>query len=230
MQSAVSADSPSSSSQKTVDATRHARAFSPFSSSSLKTGTNAADERRVGHERAHEVRHLERDREGVDLALDAEVAARDDLADEAEDAREAGRDAEDRRRGREVAPADDGIGVVHARDRIWSGPAFSTPLVPSIRPRSGSFSVYAEHSPAEEACPDGRAPARRERPLPLDRAHAHAQARTPRWKRATRTPSRPRTAISCAGSTAPSRAARSTGTPLRAASRRRHASSLPASG
>ena len=28
-------------SQKTVDATRQARAFSPFSSSSLKTGTNA---------------------------------------------------------------------------------------------------------------------------------------------------------------------------------------------
>ena len=43
MQSAVRPERPSSSSQKTVDATRHARAFSPFSSSSLKTGTNAAE-------------------------------------------------------------------------------------------------------------------------------------------------------------------------------------------
>ena len=43
MQNAVTPERPSNSSQKTVDATRHARAFSPFSSSSLKTGTNAAD-------------------------------------------------------------------------------------------------------------------------------------------------------------------------------------------
>ena len=32
---------PSSRSQNSVDATRHARFFSPFSRSSLKTGTNA---------------------------------------------------------------------------------------------------------------------------------------------------------------------------------------------
>ena len=38
---AVSAPRPSSSSQNRVDATRHARLRSPFSSSSLKTGTNA---------------------------------------------------------------------------------------------------------------------------------------------------------------------------------------------
>ena len=41
MKSAVSAPSPSSISQKSVDATRQARLRSPFSSSSLKTGTNA---------------------------------------------------------------------------------------------------------------------------------------------------------------------------------------------
>ena len=34
---------PSSTSQKTVDATRQARSALPFSSSSLKTGTNAAE-------------------------------------------------------------------------------------------------------------------------------------------------------------------------------------------
>ena len=41
MKSAVSAPRPSSISQKSVEATRHARFRSPFSSSSLKTGTNA---------------------------------------------------------------------------------------------------------------------------------------------------------------------------------------------
>ena len=41
MKRAVSAPSPSSISQKRVDATRQARLRSPFSSSSLKTGTNA---------------------------------------------------------------------------------------------------------------------------------------------------------------------------------------------
>ena len=80
-------------------------------------GDERRRERRVGDERPHEVRHLEGDREGVDLALDAEVAARDDLADEAEDARQPGRDAEDRRRGREVAAPHDGIGGAHAGDQ-----------------------------------------------------------------------------------------------------------------
>ena len=41
MKSAVSPPSPSSISQKRLDATRQARLRSPFSSSSLKTGTNA---------------------------------------------------------------------------------------------------------------------------------------------------------------------------------------------
>ena len=41
MKSAVSAARPSSISQKRLEATRHARFRSPFSSRSLKTGTNA---------------------------------------------------------------------------------------------------------------------------------------------------------------------------------------------
>ena len=41
MKSAVSPPRPSSTSQKRLDATRQARLRSPFSSSSLKTGTNA---------------------------------------------------------------------------------------------------------------------------------------------------------------------------------------------
>ena len=43
MKSASGAVSPSSISQKRLDATRHARLRSPFSSSSLKTGTNAEE-------------------------------------------------------------------------------------------------------------------------------------------------------------------------------------------
>jgi hypothetical protein len=43
MNSAVTAPRPSSKSQKRLDATRQARARSPFSSSSLKTGTNAEE-------------------------------------------------------------------------------------------------------------------------------------------------------------------------------------------
>ena len=41
MKSAVTPPPTSRKSQKMVEATRQARAFSPFSSSSLKTGTNA---------------------------------------------------------------------------------------------------------------------------------------------------------------------------------------------
>ena len=43
MKSAVSAPSPSSISQKRLEATRQARLRSPFSSSSLKTGTKAEE-------------------------------------------------------------------------------------------------------------------------------------------------------------------------------------------
>ncbi len=61
-------------------------------------------QRRVCDERADEVRDLERDRERVDLALDAEVAARDDLAHEAGEPRQAGGDAEDGCGRRQAAP------------------------------------------------------------------------------------------------------------------------------
>jgi hypothetical protein len=55
-------------------------------------------ERSVRDERADEVRHLEGDRERVDLPSGAEVVRGHDLADEAEDARDAGGDREDRSR------------------------------------------------------------------------------------------------------------------------------------
>ena len=104
-------------------------------------GNEGGGERGVGDERAEEVRHLEGDREGVDLAGGAEVVRRDDLADEAEDAREPGGEREDRRRPGE-SPA--GGPLLHAgeyrngarRDRSlrdgspWSAlvPETSSPL------------------------------------------------------------------------------------------------------
>ena len=57
----------------------------------------------VGDERPHRVRNEERDLEGVDLAVDAEVVLGHDLAEEAEHARDAGREREDRRRPGEPA-------------------------------------------------------------------------------------------------------------------------------
>ena len=57
------------------------------SSSSEKTGTNAARERGVGDERADQVRDLEGERERRGRAGRAEVRAGDDLADQAGDAR-----------------------------------------------------------------------------------------------------------------------------------------------
>ncbi len=55
-------------------------------------------ERCIGDERTHEIRQLEGDGEGVDPPCRTEVVGRDHLADEAENAREPGCDAEDRRR------------------------------------------------------------------------------------------------------------------------------------
>src|SRR6266550_1384144 len=55
-------------------------------------------ERSVCDERAHEVRHLERDGEGVDLSFDAEVPPHDDLPDETQNPGKARCEREDRRR------------------------------------------------------------------------------------------------------------------------------------
>jgi hypothetical protein len=63
-----------------------------------------AGERGVRHERTHEVRDLEGDREGVDPAPAAEVVRGDALADETEHPGEPGRDREDRGRARQPGP------------------------------------------------------------------------------------------------------------------------------
>src|SRR4029453_15166316 len=84
-------------------------------------------ERGVRDERADEVRHLEGDRECVDLPRGAEVVRRNDFAHEAENPREPGGEREERRRPGE-SPA--GGALLHAseyrngtrRDRsLWDG-------------------------------------------------------------------------------------------------------------
>ena len=93
----------SRTSQKIVDATRHARARSPFSSSSLKTGTKApesawsatSERTRFGIWKATVKALIFPAAPNVDAAID--------LANEPEHAREAGRGAEDRGRPRKAA-------------------------------------------------------------------------------------------------------------------------------
>ena len=105
MKTAVIALRASSISQKSVEATRQARARSPFSSSSLKTGTKAP----VKAASATSARI----RFGIWNATvnaligprGAEVVRDHDLANEPEHAREAGCEREDRRRPGEPAGA-----------------------------------------------------------------------------------------------------------------------------
>ena len=103
MQNAVSPPRPSRKSQNRVDATRQARRLLALLEQLGEDRDERRRERRVGDERPEQVRNLERDREGVDLARGAEVVGRDDLADEAEHAREARGGGKQRRRPREPA-------------------------------------------------------------------------------------------------------------------------------
>ena len=74
MKRAVSAVRPSRSRKKRLDATRQARGPLALLEQLAEDGDERGRERGVRDERPHEVRNLEGDREGVDRALDAEVA------------------------------------------------------------------------------------------------------------------------------------------------------------
>ena len=78
-----------------VEARRNASRLLPASSCSVKTGHERALQSGVGEQAADQVRDLEGDRERRHRRADAEVARGDDLADQADDARGAGRDAEE---------------------------------------------------------------------------------------------------------------------------------------
>src|SRR5207237_2566513 len=101
----------------------------------------------VGDERAHRVRDEERDLERVDRADDAEVAARDHLADEPEHPREPRREREDRRRTREPAAF---RGLLHGGEYDCDTRRNSLWYHPRAR-RCGPFHAYAEHQATEEA-------------------------------------------------------------------------------
>ena len=89
---------PSSIRKKTLEATRQARLRSPFSSSSVKTGTNADESAASATSARIRFGTWKATVKALILPGRAEVVGGDDLADEAEDARDAGRGAEDRRR------------------------------------------------------------------------------------------------------------------------------------
>ena len=96
-------------------------------------------ERGIRDERADEVRHLEGDRERVDLAGGAEVVGGDDLADQAQDAGKACRDREDRGLPREP-PAARGPLLYAAQGPLIHAASIGTPSVEAARsacPRSG---------------------------------------------------------------------------------------------
>src|SRR5438309_75986 len=125
-------------------------------------------QRRVRDEGACEVRHLERDRERVDLPGRAEVIRGDDLADETEDAGDPGGEREDRRRPGEPAAG----ALIHAAE-YREGTLWYHPAARELR----AFSRDAEHPPTEEARPHGREAAAREPALSLDRENAGEAAR-----------------------------------------------------
>src|SRR3954452_15968361 len=126
MKSAVRPPRPSSTSQKRLEATRHARFRSPLTRSSLKTGTNA-DDRAASATSARTVFGI---RNATSKALIAPTVPKyeratisrtmprlrerplAELRDESEEAREAGGEGEDRRGAGEPPPAtcDDGRG------------------------------------------------------------------------------------------------------------------------
>ena len=110
-------------------------------------GDERRRQRSVGDERAHGVRDQERDLERVDRADGAEVVARDDLADEAEDAREAGGEREDRRRPRQPPAAGRGL-LVHGAS---IGTRSAVAGCPRVRSRTCPFGPVDRRSQRPEA-------------------------------------------------------------------------------
>ena len=140
----------------------------PFLEQLAEDGHERGRERGVRDERAHEVRDLEGDGEGVDRAARAEVVRGHDLAEQPEHAREPGRGREDRGRPREppvpwlARPRSEYRNGVSRDGRAETS---SARILRARRVRA--FLRDAEHSATEKARPDRRAPARGEPPLPL---------------------------------------------------------------
>ena len=103
IRSPVSAPRTMSTSQKSVEATRQARARCSFSSSSLNTGTKAAPSAASAASARTRFGTWKATVNALIVALDAEGAARDDLAQETEDARDSG-DGRGENRGRPGEP------------------------------------------------------------------------------------------------------------------------------
>ena len=168
MKSAVTPPRTRRMSQKSVDATRQARARSPFSSSSLKTGTNAPESAASATSA--------RTRFGIWNATvnaligprDAEVVGGDHLADEAEHAREPGR--EPRRSPSSARAAVRWALASSTAASIGGDRAVSQwRLLPSRAPAGrGHFLDMANIKQQKKRVRIAGAPAAREPPLPLD--------------------------------------------------------------
>ena len=220
MKSAVSARrARAASARRGVEATRHARLRSPFSSSSLKTGTNADESAAsatsartrfgiwkaivnalIGPRRRSSRRRRSRGRGR------ARARARSRARRSRSRRRAAGRPRRRRgvgRRGRPLVAGPSSCGGVVVRlepnARAAGGTTGYGLCYPRPRPPdAGIFSRYAEHQAAEEARPHRRRAAAREPALPLDDQDADEAARGGRRGRRRRRGRRPSTGASSA--------------------------------
>ncbi len=230
MKRIVALPSPTRIIQKSVEAIRQARARSPFSRSSLKTGTNAEESAASATSAAHGVRDQEGDLERVDGATDAEVISAT-ISRASPSTRES-----------PVAPAKIAVDQARrlggggspgaARSGSSTGPSIGQRPEAAVsgrilRPRDAGVSPYAEHQSAK--APREIPPASGTRTCAIARRRRLSSSASSRlWPRATRTALQRSTASSSSFSTRPRRSARSTRTRPRARSPRPPGSS-PAS-
>ena len=208
------------------------RAGACCSSSSVKTGTKAALERRVGDQRAEQVRHLEGDRERRGRARACRSSCAATISrDQPGDPREAGGDREDRgvardpaaRRGRRARSARS-LGAaaswsvsLDARGPLLVGAGPSRPRRLSRPPR------LARRRHGQHPLPEEAHPARRARALENRRYTSTIKTYFRRLEAAVAAGDdddapTPSTAASSRRSTRPSSAARCTATPAPARS------------
>ena len=151
----VTAERPTNDSQKTLDATRHARSRSPRCSRSLKTGTNAAPSAESATSARTRFGTWNATVNALIDSLHAEERRRDDLAQHAHDPAETGRDREQRGRDRQATPRGGlerrgGVGLGH-RARIGTRPAGPGLATGRERPDRARFRGGARPSRASRA-------------------------------------------------------------------------------
>ena len=187
MKSAVTPPRTSSVSQKSVDATRHARCRSPFSSSSLNTGTNAPESAAS----ARSARTTFGMRIATVNALMSPVTPKK-YALTISRTRPSTREIPSRARRRPSSARSGGCcGRARRRLRMSVSSPSRAAILPVgsatiARPAAAGIFSNGEHQATEEARPDPGAAADREPPLPIDDQDADEAPRGRRLRRRRR--------------------------------------------